>query len=429
MGITLEADLLIDGIAELATCRGAVPRRGPALGELEVIAGAAVAAAGGRIVAVGRRDEVLERISLRPDGVHVDARGGVVTPGFVDAHTHLVWAGSRADEFARILRGATYRELAAAGGGIRRTVRATRAADADELAAAAGARLDLMLRHGTTTAEAKSGYGLEVEAELKQLEVIHRLDAEHPVDLIATFLGGHLVPPEYEADRAAYVKVLVEEMIPRVAPRARYCDVFCDPSAFDPRESRLILEAGRKHGLKPRLHADEFTASGGAELAVALGAASADHLAGVSDAGLQALARSDVAAVLLPGTMYFLGEGKYAPARRLIQAGAIVALGTDCNPGSSNTESLTTVIQLACFAMRMTVEEAVQAATINSAYALDLAHDRGSVEEGKLADLVVHAVPTVADLVYHYGVNHVSTVVKRGRVVVRDRHACYADTL
>jgi imidazolonepropionase len=342
-----------------------------------------------------------------------------VVPGFVDAHTHLTWAGSREHEFAQRLAGASYQEISAAGGGILATVRATREAEEDDLVALVARRLDRMLEWGTTTAEAKSGYGLNLDSELKQLRAIRRASDAHPVDLIPTLLAAHETPPEFRNQRELYLDVICKEIVPQVAEEklARFSDVFCEHGVFSKEESRRVLEAGVKFGLAPRLHADEFVDSGGAELGAELGAFSVDHLIAISDAGIEALAGSSVTAVLLPGTSFFLMKHTYAPARRLIDAGVAVALATDCNPGSSHTESMPMVLVLAVFELGLSVEEALTAATLNAACSLNLGDEIGSVEPGKRADLLLLDAPNAFHLAYHYGINPVATVIKNGRVV------------
>lgn len=420
-------DLLITNLSEIATPRGTTSRTGAAQREVNRLAGGEVLCREGRIAFVGTAEQRRRELGELPQVERLDGGGGTLVPGFVDPHTHLPWAGSREEEFARRLEGATYMEIAAEGGGILSTVRATREAGEDELVAPMRHRLDLMLAHGTTTAEAKSGYGLNLDDEMKQLRAIRRAGEDHPVDLVPTLLAAHEVPPEFresvrdpEADgRQRYVDLVCEEIVPAVAESglARFCDVFCEEGVFSAAESRRVLEAGAAYGLSPRLHADEFVDSGGAELAAALGALSADHLIAVSDAGVRALAESDVTAVLLPGTSFFLMKHRYAPARRLLEAGVPVALATDCNPGSSYTESLPMVLVLAVFEMGLTIEEALTAVTLNAACCLGLGDEIGSVETGKRADLVLLDAPNLLHLAYHYGVNPVRTVVKGGRAV------------
>jgi imidazolonepropionase len=414
-------DLLLTDLAEIATARGTASLAGADQSRVERLRDAEVLCRDGRIAFVGSADERRRRFGELPDVERLPGGGGTLVPGFVDPHTHLPWAGSREDEFARRLAGATYQEIAAAGGGILSTVAATRAAGEEALAAAVRRRLDLMLAHGTTTAEAKSGYGLTTADELKQLRALRAAAADHPVALVPTLLAAHEVPPEHRADRGRYVDLVCEEIVPAAAEAglARFCDVFCEEGVFSAEESRRVLEAGVRHGLLPRLHADEFVASGGAELAAELGALSADHLIAVTDVGIEALAGAGVTAVLLPGTSFFLQKHRYAPARRLVAAGVPVALATDCNPGSSYTESLPTIFVLAVYELGLSIEEALVAATLNAAACLGLAGEIGSVEEGKRADLVLLAAPNLLHLAYHYGVNPVAAVVKDGQVAHR----------
>jgi imidazolonepropionase len=413
--------LLVENLGEVATPLGSSPRRGAEQGRVARLPGAEVVAIDGRIAFVGPREERRRRFGEVPDAERLDGRGGTLVPGFVDPHTHLPWAGSREEEFAARLAGKTYQEIAAAGGGILSTVAATRRASEEELVANVRRRLDLMLAWGTTTAEAKSGYGLALDAEMKQLRAIARAAAEHPVDLVPTLLAAHEVPAEHRGDRGRYVDIVCREIVPAVAEAglARFCDVFCERGVFSAEESRRVLAAGAAAGLLPRLHADEFADSGGASLAAELGALSADHLMAVSAPGIEALARSGVTAVLLPGTSFFLMKDRYAPARRLIEAGVPVALATDCNPGSSYTESMPMVVTLAVLKLGLSIEESLTAATLNAACSLALGGEIGSVEEGKRADLLLLAAPNLLHLVYHYGVNPVAAVVKGGRVARR----------
>lgn len=418
------SDLLIHNLAEVATPLGSLPRCGAEQAAVRRIAGAEVLCREGRIVFVGSPEERRERWGELPEIARLDGEQGTLVPGFVDPHTHLPWAGSREHEFASRLAGKTYQEIAAAGGGILSTVAATRRASEEELAANTLRRLDRMLACGTTTAEAKSGYGLELETELKQLRAIRRAAARHPVALVPTLMAAHEFPPEFRGERRAeWVRMIGEEIVPAVAAEglARYCDVFCERGVFTVEESRQVLTAGLRHGLRPRLHADEFVDSGGAELAGELGALSADHLIAVSDRGIEALAAGHVTAVLLPGTSFFLMKHHYAPARRLIAAGVPVALGTDCNPGSSYTESMPTVITLSIFEQGLSVEESLTAATLNAACCLELGAEIGTIEPGKQADLVLLDAPNLLHLAYHYGINPVAAVVKEGRLVHHNR--------
>lgn len=417
----LLGDLLIVGLAEVATPEGTEPQRGADQGKVRRLAGAEVLCRDGRIAFVGSPEERETLFGALPEAERLDGRGGTLVPGFVDPHTHLPWAGSRADEFSRRLSGATYQELAAAGGGIISTVTATRQASEEDLTGRVLMRLDRMLAHGTTTAEAKSGYGLTKDDELKQLRAIRSAGAAHPVDLVATLMAAHEVPLEFRGKRREYLDLVCAEIVPAVAEEglARFCDVFCERGVFTAPESRRVLEAGVAHGLLPRLHADEFADSGGAFLAADLKALSADHLIAVSARGIDALARGGVTAVLLPGTSFFLMKHRWAPARALVTAGVPVALATDCNPGSSHTESMPMMVTLAVFELGLTIEESLTAATLNAACSLGLGAEIGSIEPGKRADLVLLDEPDLHHLAYHFGVNPVTAVVKNGRVAHR----------
>ncbi|HUC43541.1 MAG TPA: imidazolonepropionase [Candidatus Sulfotelmatobacter sp.] len=416
----IEADLAVVGISQLATPEGRHPRLGADLGRVRVVDDAAVACAGDRIVFVGSEREFRRAVAVRPGGRTLDARGGTVIPGFVDAHTHLPFAGWRESEFNERLAGKSYAEIAARGGGILSTVSATRAASRVDLASLVRARLDAMLSLGTTLVEAKSGYGLEREAELKQLTALRDGARGHPVEVVATFLGAHTVPLERRGDRARYVEEVARGMLPEVARAglASYADVFVDAHAFSLAEARLVLEAAAAEGLGVRLHADQLADDSAAALAAALGAASADHLEHVSDEGIEALARAGTVAVLLPAATFFLMQEKRPPARRLVDAGVAVAVATDFNPGTCPTEAMGTVLEHACLSLRLTIDEAIAAATLNAAHALGRAGETGSIEVGKRADLVVHAVPNRYHLVYRLGVRRVRTVIASGRVVV-----------
>ena len=370
---------------------------------------------------MGPEADFASAVAVRPDGEELDAAGAAVVPGFVDAHTHLAFAGLRDDEIAQRLAGASYQEIAAAGGGIVRTVAATRGASVEELASLAAARLDEMLLCGTTTAEVKSGYGLETAAEIRSLEAIRLVAERHPLRVVPTFLGAHEVPPEHRASRDRYVRLLIEEMIPAVAERglAVFADVFCEQGVFSVDESRRILLAARERGMKLRVHADELAPTGGAELAAELGARSADHLVHVSPAGMRALAASGCVATLLPSAAFYLRLGRFAPARELIAAGAAIALASDVNPGGGLSPSLPFAMALACFGMGLSLEEALSAVTLNAACSLDLSGEIGSIEAGKRADFVLLRSPRLLDLV-RVGIPAIRTVVKDGRVVVRE---------
>ncbi|MDQ7794972.1 MAG: imidazolonepropionase [bacterium] len=392
---------------------GGRPARGPRSG-LRSIKDAFLVAEEGRVSRLGPMTAYDPAWEEGADVVSLP--GSLVTPGLVDPHTHTVFAGWRADEYVLRLQGTSYQEIMAAGGGIRRTVAATRAAGEDELAALAAGRLDQMLRRGVTTVESKSGYGLDLETELKQLRVNRRLDGEHPVDVVSTYLGAHVVPAG--ASAGDYVDSVIGEVLPRVAAEglAAFCDVFCDEGAFNPAQTRRILTRAAELGLGLKLHADELEGSGGAELAVELGATSADHLLKLSDRGLEALASSPTVAVLLPGTAFFLRAG-YAPARRLLDRGAAVALATDLNPGSSPLIDLRLVMGLACLQMGLTPAEALAAVTVNAAHAVGLGDRAGSLGPGRTADLVVWRCPDYTHLPYFLGSDLVEAVYKGGRRV------------
>jgi imidazolonepropionase len=418
----IEADLAVVDAAELVTVRGPAPKIGAALADPGIIPGGCVAARGGVLVFVGDGRAYRREVRLARHGEEIDAGGRTVLPGFVDPHTHLPFAGSREDEFVARLRGATYESIAAGGGGILATVRATRAAPLEALIDVGRKRLATMLAHGTTTAEAKSGYGLACDDELKQLRAVRALDALQPVDLVPTFLGAHVVPEEFRDRRAAYVDEVTGRMIPAVAREglARFCDVFVEEGAFSMEEGEAILKAAAAHGLGLRVHAEQRGSSGGARLAARLRAASADHLEHVTDEGVRALAEAGTTAVLLPGAAFFLRDPRDPPARRLIEAGVPVALGTDFNPGTCPTEAMPAILSLACLRYGLDPAEAIAAATLNAAHALGLAGRIGSLEAGKSADLQVLDAPNHRHLAYHFGVNLCRTVVKSGRAVMRD---------
>ena len=415
------ADLVVKNIGSLATLAGGAPRTGAGLRELGLVERAALAADAGRIVYAGPEAGLDAAVARAPGAIVFDAHGAAVLPGFVDAHTHLAFAGSRDDEIRKRLAGASYREIAAQGGGIVRTVTATRAASREALAAAIVERLDEMLVQGTTSLEVKSGYGLETAAELRSLEAIADAAAAHPITIVPTFLGAHELPVEHRGDRARYLEILTREMIPEVARRrlAVFADVFCEEGVFTIEESRAILKSAREHGMKLRLHADELAWTGGAELAAELRARSADHLLFASEAGMKAMAAAGTVATLLPSAAFYLRLGRFAPARAMIEAGVPVALATDANPGGGLSPSMPFAMTVACFAMGLSLEEAIAAATLNGACSLDLDGERGSLEVGKRADLVVLRSARWLDLV-RVGVPAVAAVFKDGRLVARD---------
>jgi imidazolonepropionase len=398
------------------------PQRGRALGSLGIIEDGAVVIRDEKIFAVGKTGEL--RLSF-PEEPTFDAAGGVLMPGFVDPHTHLIWAGDRANEFEMKMGGAEYLDILAAGGGIISTVRATRTASIESLVAQTRPRLLRMFAHGTTTAEAKTGYGLQTATELRLLKALLMLADESPLDLAITFLGAHAIPPEFKDDPQGYTDLICETMLPVLkgwwethAPMLHlpFVDVFCERGAFDLEQTRCILTEARSLGFPLKVHADEFENLGGASLAVELGAASADHLVVTSDTDIEALGKSDTVAVSLPCTPFGLAECHYTPARKIIDAGGILALATDCNPGTTWNESMQFVIALACRAMKLTPAEAIAACTINAAHAIRRADTIGSIEAGKQADMLILSVHDYRQLGYRYGTNLVKQVIKRGRV-------------
>jgi imidazolonepropionase len=411
------ADLVVHSASELLTMAAGPdgPLRGDALRVPGLIADGAVAVRDSRILAAGTTAEI--RSAYEADS-EIDADGRVVLPGFVDPHTHLVFGRTREDEFEMRCLGKTYEEIAAAGGGIRASVRRFRQTPREELAAQARAVRASALHHGTTTIEVKSGYGLAPDAEITSLEIAGELDDGG--DVVRTFLGAHEVPDEWREDRAGYIRLLCDEMLPAVAERglAQFCDVFCEQHVFTPDETRTICLRAKELGLGIKLHADELAGTGGAELAVELGAVSADHLMQISDQGIAALAGSDTVAVLLPGTSFFLGMRAFAPARRMIDAGCAVSLATDCNPGSSMTENPQMILTIACIGLGLRPIEAIAAMTRNAAYAVGLGDEVGRIAPGYRADLLVTDAANHRQIPYHHGVNHVTTVVHHGRVVV-----------
>lgn len=422
----MDIDLLIHTSGQLVTCAGPPgPRRGAAMRELGIIQGGAVAVRGETIVAVGPREELRRRYTAAEE---IDAGGAAICPGLVDPHTHVVYAGDRVDEFERRIAGESYEQIMAAGGGIRSTMRAVRAASVERLAEETRPRLDQMLRLGITTAEAKTGYGLETAAELRQLEATAALDAGHPVDLVPTFLGAHAVPPEYEGRAGAYVDLVVEEMLPAaVAWYARsrfaaagvpmFADVFCERGAFDAAQSRRVLAAAGALGLRLKAHVDEFSDIGGLGVALELGCVSVDHLDVTGPAGIARLAASEAVAVVIPAVTLNLGGAHYADARAMVDAGAALALTTDINPGSAPCPSLPLVMALACRYQRLLPAEALLACTANAAYAVGLGDRAGALEPGKLADLLILEAADYRYLAYELGGAPVARVIKRGKLV------------
>ncbi|MBI4393391.1 MAG: imidazolonepropionase [Euryarchaeota archaeon] len=411
-----KADLLVLDAAEVLTLKGRKgPRFGPALSELGRIPKGAVAIRGGRIAAVGKSSELSKWKATRT----IRATGKVVMPGFVDSHTHAVFAGSRERELEMKLEGWKYEDILAVGGGIHSTVEATRKASTARIVEETKARLDRMLRNGTTTAEVKTGYCLDTKGELKLLEAISRLQATHDVTIVPTLMAAHAVPPEYKGDTDKFVSMVVEETIPAAAKTSvpKFCDIFLEKGIFTPHHARSVLKAGKEHGLQAKIHADEINTFGGAELAAELSCVSADHLLKTSDRGMRALAREGVIGVLLPGTPFCSFMRSYANALDMVGKGVPLALGSDMSPNAW-TESMQAVISLAVYQMRMTPAEAVVASTINAAHACGVADDVGSLEPGKRADVLVIDAPSHEWLGYRYGTNQVETVVKDGKVVV-----------
>lgn len=417
----MSTDLLITGASQLLTLRGRGPRRGAILGDLDILKDGAVLIRDGAIASVGPRAKV-ESLPDSRAAEKLDVGGRVVVPGFVDSHTHLIHAASRAEEYEMKVAGASYEEIAHKGGGILNSVAKLRAATSEALKKRAHAALREFAAHGTTTVEAKSGYGLELASELRILTMHQELAAEQPLDIVSTFLGAHVVPAEFRSkpDGAdQYLALLIDKMLPEVAEArlAEFCDVFCERGAFSRAQSKRILQAGKALGLAPRVHAEQLSRTGGAQLAVELGAASCDHLERVNQADIRALARSNTVATLLPGCDFYLGLRRYAPARSLIDAGAIVALATDYNPGTSPTLSMPMILSLACSQLRMTPAEAISAATINAAYALRRKKSIGSLEVGKQADLAVFDVNDYREIPYYFGVNKCWMTIKNGQII------------
>jgi imidazolonepropionase len=416
-------DFIISNARQLLTMDppvGGGPKTGSSMSELGIIEDGAVAIEGEKIVAVGTTTEIKAAFALKPEsGQEVDALDCVVLPAFVDPHTHVLFSGTREWEFEERLRGKSYMDIAAAGGGIHSSVRMFREASDEELFETTLDRLDQMAMYGTTTVECKTGYALDPEQELRALRLIDEINQEHPIDIIPTYLGAHEVPREYREDPEAYVKLLTDKMIPEAAAMgiARFCDVFCEKGVFDVDQSRRILLAGKKAGLGPKMHADEIEPMGGAELAAEVGAVSADHLGKISETGIAAMAKAGVVAVLLPATLFSLRSSSYAPARAMIDAGVPVALATDFNPGSSYTESQPFVIALACLQMGMTPAEAITATTLNAAAALQLT-DRGALSGGYRADIQIVEAPSYARFPYHVGNSDLRDLFIGGDMVI-----------
>jgi len=415
MASKIYVDLIIKNARELLTLSPSFKEESG----LGMIQNGAAAIEKGRIFWVGKTEELSGKFSLNREGLEMNATGKVVMPGLIDAHTHLVFAGSRENEFEQRIQGLSYQEIAGRGGGILSTVEATRNSSFDELFSLGKKRLDRMLSKGVTTVEAKSGYGLSLQDEMKILKVMKALQESHPIDIVPTFLGAHTLPKEFREDRMHYVDLLIEEMIPKVAQErlAEFCDVFCEEKAFTLEESKQILETGKRYGLKPKIHADQLSSGGGAELAAEVDAYSADHLEYASPEGIKKMAEKGVTAVLLPGASFFLSMKKYPPARDMIEQGVAVSLATDFNPGSSMTESLPMMMTMGCTMYKLLPKEVIQATTIHAARSMGREKEIGSLEVGKQADLLVLDIPNYRYLPYHFGVDHVETVIKKGKMI------------
>jgi len=413
--------LLITGASQLLTLRGNTPRRGDSLSDLAIIKDGALLLRDGQILSLGPRKKI-ESFSAARKAEKLDLGGRVILPGFVDSHTHLIHAASRAEEYELKIQGSSYEEIARKGGGILNSVKKLRAATSKALKTRAQAALQEFASYGTTTIEAKSGYGLDVASELKILSLHKELSAEQPLEIVSTFLGAHVVPAEFRGSTKGpetYIRLLIKQLLPEVAAEklAEFCDVFCDRGAFTREQSEYILQEGQSHGLAPRLHAEQLSHTGATQLAVQLGAASCDHLEQITDADILSLANSNTVATLLPGCDFHLGWKQYAPARKLIDAGAIVALATDYNPGTSPTVSMPMILSLACSQLRMTPAEAIAASTINAAFALRREKRIGSLEPGKQADLAVFDVEDYREIPYYFGMDRCYMTIKRGEII------------
>lgn len=421
----MKADLILKNIGKLVTMQGSSPFRvKEEMNNVQIIENAYIAVKNGKILAIGVGDIFGNMVG--PNTQIHDAEGLLVTPGLIDSHTHLVHGGSRENEFAMKLNGVPYIEILNKGGGILSTVKSTKQASEKELYNKAKKSLDRMLEFGVTTIEEKSGYGLELNTEIKQLEVARALDQNHPIDLVHTFLGAHAVPVEYKQNHKEYIDILVNKMMPKIKDLglAEFCDVFCEEGVFTIEESEYILQKAKEMGYKLKIHADEIESLGGAELAAKLSCVSADHLMAASDEGIKMMAENKVVANILPATSFNLNK-EYANCRKMIDMGAIVSLSSDYNPGSCPSENLQFVMQLGCLHLKMTPNEVLTAVTINAAYAIDRANEIGSLDVGKNADFVVFDAPNIEYLMYHFGINHTKKVYKNGKLVVDDKVIVY----
>ncbi len=421
----MRVDLVIKNIGKLVTCKGlGRPRVGQEMNEVDIIEDAYIAIRDGKIIEIGNKNDYKNIINNYTK--IEDAKGLLVTPGLIDSHTHLVHGGSRENEFSKKLSGVPYIEILNEGGGILSTVNSTKQASSEELYDKAKKSLDRMLEFGVTSAEAKSGYGLELDTEIKQLKVAKKLDKDHPIDLVHTFLGAHAIPIEYRENHKGYIDILVKQMLPKVKELglAEFCDVFCEEGVFSIEEGEYILSKAKEMGYKLKIHADEIVSLGGAQLSAKLKCTSSDHLMAASEDGLKMMAKNNVVANILPATSFNLNKS-YANARKMIDLGVALSLSSDYNPGSCPSENLQFVMQLGCLGLKMTPNEVINAVTINAAYAIDRQNEIGSIEIGKKADLVVFDAPNIEYLMYHFGVNHVDKVYKEGVLVVENKQVIY----
>lgn len=416
----MKATLVIKNIDNLITLRGENKARTlDDMKDIGIINNGIIALSGEKIIYVGEGD-LPSHIEVDENTTILDGKGKTVTPGLIDSHTHLVHGGSRENELAMKLKGKSYLEILAAGGGIHSTVKATKEATFDELYEKAKKSLDIMLSYGVTTVEAKSGYGIDdFSTEIKQLEVAKKLNEDHPVDIVSTFMGAHAIPVRYKNNPDAFVDIIIEDMLPKVAEKnlAKFCDVFCEEGVFSIDQSRRILQAAKEHGMGLKLHADEIEPLGGAELAAELNCITADHLIAASDKGIKEMAKKGVIANLLPGTSFNLQTGKFVRARKILEEGVAIALSTDYNPGSCPTENLQLIMSFASLIMKLTPEEVITAVTINGAAALGLGEKVGSIEVDKQGDIVIFDAPNLEYIIYHFGINHVDKVIKNGKLV------------
>ena len=414
-----DCDLIIKNIGQLLTLAGDTPKRGGEMSNLAIIENAAIASKNGKIISVGREDKVIEEINLLKDSKKIDANHKVVIPGLIDCHTHLVFSGSREDEFYLRIEGKNYLNILKGGSGILSTVDKVRKASFENLIKNGIKVLNDMLSFGTTTVEIKSGYGLSIKDEIKILEVIKKLNGEHPIDVVPTFLGAHAFPREYKNKKEDYVNLIIEEMLPVVKEKnlAKFCDVFCGKGVFNLEQTEEILKVAKKLGFKLKIHADQLGYNGGAELAAKMNAISASHLEYISDEGINMMKQKNVIAELLPGSVFFMGKNNYAPAKKMINNDIALTLATNYNPGTCAIKSLPIIMTLACIYMGMSAEEVITATTINAACALDLQYDVGSIEVGKKSDMVIWDVNNYKQIPYYLGLNLVEKVIKNGTIV------------